>query len=478
MSLGLWLVGAALAGPFRGPLVKPATVEEGPGRDPRVLYVKLREGTTLEGWAGSGGSGLSAALAGRAGMFRARRLFADAPAGLAPAGVELAGWIRVEGEGVASLGRALLADRRVETAYLAPLPAPPPGPPWGAGPAWGAGWSAGAAPPPAGATPDFRPEQTWLDPLPGLGFTEAALHDGAPGELVTVADVEYGWESDHEDFAGVPAAAAWGQDRQLYAFHGTSVLGQLVGVDNGFGVVGAVPEAAVLPLSPYDPDGSYSVAEAVFAAASLLSAGDVLLIEQQAYCPWGSSYCPVEVDDATFDAIAAVVAMGIVVVEPGGNGGEDLDDPVFGGIFDRSLRDSGAILVGGGASPYSGWPERSWYPNGSSFGARVDVQGWFDSIVTTTNGDYGGAYADLYFPGDDPRRAYTESFGGTSGASPMIAAAAAVVQSAAMARGGAPWDPYEVRAALVATGTPEPADSPFHIGPQPDLRRLLRTWFR
>jgi hypothetical protein len=333
------------------------------------------------------------------------------------------------------------------------------------------------APPPA-VTPDFRAEEGWLDPLPGLGFTEGRRQAGGLGDAVVIADIEYGWDHDHEDFDGVPRTSAWGADSGYYAFHGTSVIGQLVGVDNGYGVVGAAPGAAVMPISPYNQVGSYSIAEAVWGAGGLLQPGDVLLIEQQTYCPWGGSYCPVEVDDATFDAIAAAVALGIVVVEPGGNGGEDLDDAAFDGIFDRTLRDSGAILVGGGSSPYSGREPRSWYSFGSSYGSRVDVQGWYDSIVTTTNGDNGGYFADLWFPDEDPLRAYTRSFGGTSGASPMVAAAAALVQSTAITRGEGPWSPWELRAALVATGTPQPADDPARIGPQPDLRRLLRTYFR
>ena len=198
--------------------------------------------------------------------------------------------------------------------------------------------------------------------------------------------------------------------------------------------------------------------------------GDVLLIEQQAWAQ--GNYCPISIEPAVYDAVRLAVDAGIVVVEPSGNGGQDLDDPAWQGWW---AQDSGAILVGGGASPAAGEDARAWVPDGSSYGSRVDVQGWYDGIVTATSGDYEGFFADLYFPDGDARQAYTRTFGGTSGASPMIAAMAAIAQSVAIEVTGAPWAPRDLRAALVATGTPQRGEVP--IGPQPDLRRLLRTYF-
>jgi hypothetical protein len=337
-------------------------------------------------------------------------------------------------------------------------------------------WLAYAPQPPPGDIPpttdDFRPDQTWLDAFPGLGFAEAASWPGGRGENVTIADIEYGWDPTHEDLDRTIGAGAWGLDKGTYAFHGNGVLGELVGGDNGYGIVGAAPDAVPLVISPYTDDGVYDVAAAITGATELLVPGDVLLIEQQAY--QDGRYCPISVDPAVFAAIEDAVAAGIVVVEPGGNGSADLDDPVWEGWFDRD-HDSGSILVGGGASPDSGWEARSWSPGGSSYGERLDVQAWYDGIVTATSGGDGAYLADLYYPDDDGRQAYTQSFSGTSGASPMIAAMAAIAQSVAIAETGEPWTPEELRAALVATGTPQRGEH--RIGPQPDLRRLLRTYF-
>jgi len=364
----------------------------------------------------------------------------------------LPGWWVLRRADAPVVGARLRDTPGVEHAFLALAPAPPP-----------------ADLPPE--TPDFRDEQLWLDVVDGLGFTEASRWPGGDGRNVTIADIEYGWDPAHEDLGAAPRTVSWGLDSGYYQFHGNSVLGQLVGGDNGYGVVGAAPGAGAEVISPYAEDGTYDIAAAVLAAGERLGPGDVLLIEQQAYVL--DSFGPVEIDPGVAEAIALVVAAGVVVVEPAGNGALDLDDPELGGWFDRSQRDSGAILVGGGASPLSGFAPRQWYPWGSCYGSRVDVQGWYDSIATATSGEYSGWYADLWYP-DDGRQAYTASFGGTSGASPMIAAMAAILQSVAIETTGEPWDPLDVRAALVSSGTPQPPGDPQWIGPQPDLRRLLR----
>jgi hypothetical protein len=247
-----------------------------------------------------------------------------------------------------------------------------------------------------------------------------------------------------------------------------------VGADNGYGITGLVPDVHLLMISPFEAEEVYNVAAAIDATATLLDAGDVLLIEQQGWVD--GRYVPVEVDPAVFDAISIAVARGIVVVEPSGNGAVDLDGPEWDGWFDRSQRDSGAIMVGGGASPASDLVPRSWFPNGSGYGSRVDLQGWYDGLVTTSAADGFPTFTELFFPDRDGRQAYTAFFSGTSGAAPLVAAAAAVANSVAWEIRGAPWNPVDLRAALRATGMPQAEDDPFVIGPQPDLRRFLRTW--
>jgi serine protease len=451
----------AAAFPTRAPAAKPHAIVWEPGRRPDVLIVKLAEEQGLR-WSegrleGPGDlTDLSALLQAAKPHFtrppeviRQDRETWDPEHRLA----DLTLYLRIEGVGAAALGTALLAFDQVETAFLAPEAVEPPS----------------DIPP---ETPDFEYLQEYLDPAPdGFGFLAARNWPGGTGANVTVVDIEYGWDARHEDLGNTEDAFVWGWNSETWTYHGNAVLGQLVAEDNGYGVTGIVPDAEPLVVSPYDDDFNYNVAAAVDAAASILDAGDVILIEQQAWVL--DTYAPISVYPDVFDAISIAVASGIVVVEPGGNGALDLDDPNLDGWFDREERDSGSIIVGGGCSPLGNAEPRTWYLWGSAYGSRVDVQGWYDSIVTTTTGDYA---PDLFFPNGDDQQAYTTYFGGTSGASPMITGIAAIANSVAWELWGAPWDPWDLRQAMVSTGTPQPAHDGFLIGPQPDMRRLLRTY--
>lgn len=449
LVLPVLLVGPAWAA--RPPLDKPPSVYWEEGRDPTVAVVKFKDNAGI--YARDGRMvGVDAALTRRldgASLLPKARLGERHRGGAA----DLATYARVHHPYAEVVATALLGDPRVESAWLAPLPVPPP-----------------VDIPPT--TPDLTAEMRWRG-SDGFDFEEAWRWPGGRGQNVQIADIEYGWDADHEDLAGLVPPMVWGWSSGDYAFHGTMVLGMLSAGDNGYGMVGAVPDAAAMVLSPYDDDRWYDVAAAVLGAIELLGPGDVLLIEQQGFR--NGTYCPVSAEPDVFDAIAAATAAGIVVVEPGGNGEADLDAPIWEGWFDREIRDSGAIMVGGGAPPDSGVPARSWL--GSSYGARVDVQGWYEGVATLANDEYGGYYADLFFPDGDGRQGYTSFFSGTSSASPMVAAAAVVLQSVAIELWGAPLAPAEVRALLRSTGSPEPKDNEA-IGPQPDVRRLLQTTFR
>lgn len=374
-----------------------------------------------------------------------------APPGAAPrfpgqTGALARHWV-LRGPDAPSQARALLTAHRVESAWLAATPAPPP---------------SDDIPP---ETPIF--EQAWREAFPaGLGLTAAATLPGGGGENVTIVDIEYAWDPTHEDLLQSAGDLGGVPDPQ-WAFHGTGVVGILAAGDNGFGVTGAAPLATVLVQAPFfDVDGGYDydVARAIVEAAAVLSAGDVILIEQQFYGLDGE-FVPASFDAGVREAIRAATAAGIVVVEPAGNDDVNLDDPAYEGAF---TDDTGVLRVGGGASSFAEVPRARV---GSNYGALVWVQGWAGDIVTTA----GPPYTDLFYPEQDPRQAYTAEFSGTSGASAMIAGLVGVIESVAIATRGAPLTPPEVRAVLVQSGVAAP-DGEVSVGALPDLRRVLRTW--
>jgi len=141
--------------------------------------------------------------------------------------------------------------------------------------------------------------------------------------------------------------------------------------------------------------------------------------------------------------------------------------------FKRANRDSGAVLVGAGAPPLgthgSNWgPDRSRL-DFSNYCASVDAQGWGREVTTTGYGDLqGGSNADLW---------YTDTFSGTSSASPIVVGALGSVQGVLRAQGRIPLSPARARELLRSTGSAQ-QDAPGRpatqrIGNRPNLRQLI-----
>jgi hypothetical protein len=358
----------------------------------------------------------------------------------------LGSWQRLEVSRAADIPR-LLADlnalAEVDTAYLAPALAPPPGRP------------------DALASPDLTGRQAYLGPAPdGIDARFARTQTGGDGEGVKLIDLEYSWVLSHEDLQ-LDGASLGGVCNPFCADdHGTAVLGILAGRPNAFGVTGAVPAANTRVISPIEAGTlSYNLPAAIAAAGAALGPGDVLLIEQQAVGPHGGElFVPVEWDPAVFDAIRVVTQAGVIVVEAAGNGGENLDGDDFQGRFDRSRFDSDAIIVGAGTQAHARFTF-------SSYGSRVDLQGWGCCVTST-------GYGDLSNGGTSATR-YTAVFAGTSSASAMVASAAVSVQGFHKGSRGTVLAPDALVALLRSTGTPQSGGTSQSVGPLPDLRAAL-----
>lgn len=127
--------------------------------------------------------------------------------------------------------------------------------------------------------------------------------------------------------------------------------------------------------------------------------------------------------------------------------------------------DSKAIIVGaGGVYPGGTYPEGDLQRlSFSSFGSRFDVQGWGENVVTT------GWYGDLYNIEGKPYW-FTNSFSGTSSASPIVAGGAACL--VAYYRHNVfnlTLSPSYIRGILAGTGTPQVTPPVGNIGPRPNL---------
>ena len=400
--------------------------------------------------------------------------------------VDLRLWFEVQlrpGTDAAAFVVALRGAPGVAVVEPAPLPAPPPSMPL-APPV--APLVAPPPGPPSATTPSFVADQGYLDPATdGIDAEFAWTVPGGNGAGVTVYDVEYSWNQDHEDLSAAAGVAlllpAGHTQRDPFSDdnHGTAVLGELIADNDAIGVTGISWGAGIglAPAATFDAGNNpvYNPANAIALAAADGGAGDVILIEQQtAVCglpdPCTGGNCgPSEWVQSVFDAIVNATAAGRVVVEAAGNGGVDLDQDSCNGLFDRSNRDSGAIIVGQGWAP--GPTDRERRPN-SSYGSRVDLQGWGNSVTTT---GYGASYVDPDDP-TNPDRWYTDAFNGTSSASPMVAGAVANLQGIRAAAGQPLFSAAEVRQLLVDTGSPQQGDLSEHIGPRPDLLMAIASF--
>ncbi len=317
-------------------------------------------------------------------------------------------------------------------------------------------------------TPSFESYQGYLGPAPGGIDAPAVWRRNGRGQGIWFADVEGGWNAKHEDLPGDRITHVIGREINDpgWRAHGTAVLGEVVGRDNGKGVVGIAPDTERVFTASI---GSTSPANAIDTAARQLRAGDVLLIELQTTGPRGR-YLPMEYYDDVFDAILAATRRGVTIIEAAGNGNENLDHKDYKRKFDRNKRDSGAIMIGAGGPPRDGFRDREKL-DFSNYGTRVDVQGWGRMVATLDYGDLQSCDAE----DEDWRytdRHYTNQFSGTSSASPIVAGAAVLLQGIAKERGKV-LTPLQLRALLERTGTPQAGDTSKNIGPRPNLARAL-----
>jgi subtilase family protein len=335
-----------------------------------------------------------------------------------------------------------------------------------------------------GTNPDAaRTNQIQAAPI-GVDAIHVWNVPGGTGGGARLADVENGWNTNHEELltARVSSPSGFVADTVSDGGHGTAVAGILVGADNGAGTIGIVPDAT---LTLFQDQGAFAAdslagalalqaigtAARIAAATTAVGPGGVLLLEEaqnffaRPNRPDGSPDLRPDIlsefQPAVQTAIRLAGAAGVTVIEPAGNGGVDLDAfPFLAHTRPGSPTFSGAVVVGagefvpGGPGIDDSWKRASF----SSFGSRVDCFAAGSSIRAPSN-----AAPDAYL-----------AFSGTSGASAIVAGVAAALQSMVVAATQRTLSPADVRRLLsdpdLATTIPAGADG--GIGAMPDLRKL------
>lgn len=312
-------------------------------------------------------------------------------------------------------------------------------------------------------TPDYEYLQTYLDPDPGVDM-RYAWSLGLYGKEIRVRDVEYGVNVDHEVLneknIGVAPGMDISPDAPLdYTEHGTAVFGVVMADSAKYGNTGMAHEAAEMLLFPEWQSSGYDRILAVQKSLEASSESDVVIYEIQTG-GYNSQYVPAEYNPVIWDLTKAATDANIIVVAAAGNGSQNLDDPFYEEYMNRG--NSGAIIVGAGYPNTTHAPE--WF---TTYGSRVDVQGWGENVFTS-------GYGDKFQIGGDFNQYYT-MFSGTSSATPIVASCVIVLQSYYYGLTGEYMTGEEMKTLLKETGKPQQSDLEKPIGPLPNMKAAIQA---
>ncbi len=299
----------------------------------------------------------------------------------------------------------------------------------------------------------------------------AVYGNNAKGLNVNVVDIDLAWRSSHVDFPtsllGFDAIAdldlksdlinqhAFYSDYildQAFVSHGNAMVGILAAPDNEFGATGIAPLATVgLQTTDRLVGGGGDVCEALPYAVTRAGYGGIVVV------PHGETAfgyeVPIEWDAACYSAIEIATANRTTVVLAAGNSSStNLDNAVFGGAFNRNVRDSGSIIVA-----MSFIDRREPFP-GTTYGSRIDA----------------------HAPGaDDLYTLYQlntyQDFDGTSAASAVVAGALTSIQGIAKATRGITLSPNNFRSLINVEGVAQTHQLSTDIGRMPDILKAAQT---
>lgn len=362
----------------------------------------------------------------------------------------------------------------------------------------------------------------------------AAQADGYLGAGVVIADIEGAWDLPiaamnwtglgHEDLSAVTFAtlddpSVWIDDSALPPIvvplgqsdfeHGTATLGVLFADADSKGLTGLTPDAELRVVSDTIQDPALPpltplkrLLTAIVLATDALDRGDLILIERHAEGPnhaggvgqsaLATGWVPVEYTDAEFYCIRQATALGIHVIEPAGNGFQDLDetdpasggDPTYPSVFDLASRDSGAVMVSGVdhyVEPPDTFTAAGQFMN---VGRRVDA--YSHGVAVASLGTYRFLYplpvgcpGPMLFPAlwycTAATRAYTRAYQGTSSASAIVTGAAALLEEAHETLYGEALRPHELRSIFRTSGRALPSTivGSTKVGREPRLSTQL-----
>lgn len=228
------------------------------------------------------------------------------------------------------------------------------------------------------ATPLFIEQQSYITDF-GVNMTYA-WGIGVSGEGIRLRDIEYSFNPNHEELN--EKNVSYGLTPYIFEdddlSHGTGVIGIMYADNGDYGITGLSYGAEEVILFPeVSLQYEYDVLSTITESLNSSTEGDIILYELQTYGALGD-FGPGEYDSPIWDLTKAATDAGILIIAAAGNGGENMDDPAYLPYMARG--DSGAIIVGAGSDDE--FHNRLYF---STYGQRVDVQGWGWGVLTIGN---------------------------------------------------------------------------------------------
>lgn len=324
-------------------------------------------------------------------------------------------------------------------------------------------------------TPNYVSQQTYINANPGVNM-QYAWDMNLNGQGIRIRNIEYEFNKNHEEFhvnPNIQLADGYTINPTLYTpdysdflGHGTATFGVVFGDNGGYGVKGLAYGAdEVILYLEWTTQYQYNRVYATSLALDNSIQGDVVIYEMQTGGASGVSgdYVPAEYSAPIWTLTKAASDLGIIIVAAAGNGNQYLDDPIYASYMIKG--DSGAIIVGAGTPNIL--HNRIYYPGwwGSTYGSRVNLQGWGENVLSAGYGDYSTI-------GGDFNQQYT-MFSGTSSATPVVASCVAVLQSYYHSLTGEYLNSAEIIDILQTTGIPQGTGVTGNVGPLPNMQAAI-----
>jgi subtilisin family serine protease len=236
------------------------------------------------------------------------------------------------------------------------------------------------------------------------------------GSGIKIGIIDDGFDIDHEDLKDNIVVGYDFDSRDsdpsptnYTQTHGTNCAGVILAVENNIGSVGVAPQSKLYPVK-WNGAGVDTTIEAF----EWLKNQDVDVISNS----WGTYAIADALDDEFKDlATTGRDGKGIVLVFASGNDSYNLDEIADGGYYDGETLDDESEspwVIGVGATNPS--DTLTYYSN---YGTNIDIVAPAAAVTTDVTGIWG-----------DNATEYTDEFGGTSAAAPLVSGVVALILGA------------------------------------------------